>query len=230
VILHTPVRALGIEVAEIASGGGRPSETETLLAWVLSHAHYTVLRTRPKRFFVTEELIVAWLAPQLAYLDSGGTSGDLACSFRMFGFTRLSGDWIDLLGQRALTDFLRAHLPQSKASAAAIAALPTTSTRDGRYDAAIVSAMLVSLAGFAARMLRDGCVSHAPFLDVAARDIIDFPLIHTSLCRHMTLRRGRELLQSKDTFCHLVTGDDLMSLEEYVRNGRPYYLGFGSPG
>ena len=61
--------------------------------------------------------------------------------------------------------------------------------------------------------------------DVAARDVIDFPLRYTSLCRYLTPARSVELLEAEGTFRHLVSADNLSSFEEFAARGRPFYQG-----
>jgi hypothetical protein len=89
----------------------------------------------------------------------------------------------------------------------------------------LIAALLVSLGGFAARMLRARCVAHPSVVDVAMRDVIDFPLRYTSLCRYLTAERAKEFLGTETTPLHLVAAPEVDSLTEFVRNGRDFYFG-----
>jgi enoyl-CoA hydratase/carnithine racemase len=223
VTAHLPFRASRIDVAEIGSPAGEPSATARALGCALTDAGFTVIQTTPKAGFVLDRLLTAWLTPLVVYLASGGAPIDLACSLRTFGFTRLPGDWIGALDARALAELVRTRLPELPDVDAHLASLPAASSPDGSFDPALMSAVVISLGAFAARAVRDRCVAHVAYIDLAARDVIDFPLLHTSLCRHVTVARIRELLQSRPAFDHLVDGDDVALLEEFVANGRDYY-------
>lgn len=224
-ILHVPLRGLGVEVAEVALAGDRPSRAASLLAAALAEKSYTVVRSRPDGRFVVDELIAAWLAPQIRYLDRGGKPADLACSLRTFGFMRLAGDWVDGLGADALCKLVRDRLNDVVDPMPAIRALPRAKLADGQDDPSAVAALHVSLGAFAARVLRARCLPHPAAVDVLARDVVDFPLQHTSLCRFLTLSTGRRLLQMEGSLRHLTSEEDFSSLKEFVAHGREYYLG-----
>jgi enoyl-CoA hydratase/carnithine racemase len=224
-ILHFPLRGLGIDVAELASADGVDRGSEAGLASALGDADWTIIVSRPRTLFVIDELVASWLAPQAAYLGSGGSPARLAGALRSFGFIRLAGDWIDALDIDVLCQLLRRRFPELRDIQPALRALPRTDSALAEGESVALDAVLASLGAFAARMLRQRCVSHVAFLDVAARDLIDFPLLHTSLCRHLTIKRVGELLRSRRTFAHLVAEADIASLEEFIANGREYYVG-----
>jgi hypothetical protein len=66
-------------------------------------------------------------------------------------------------------------------------------------------------------------VSHASIVDVVARELIDFPIGHTSLCRHLTVERARTLLGHESSTRALVRPEATSSLREYVETGRDFY-------
>ena len=227
--LYVPLRRVGIELVEVASfGEGAASRLEVLSAVLARRSGFTVLRTRPRRLFALDELLASWLAPQVAYLESGGLPADLACSLRTFGFTRLAGDLVGRVGIDALRRLVAHRKPGIGDPTRSILALPTTAVDDGKEDPAVADALMVSLGGFASRMLATQCVRHPTIIDVALRDAVDFPLQHTSLCRHFTLSRAKRWLERASTLRHLVADDDLSTLKEFVANGREYYLGHGA--
>ncbi len=228
VVLHVPLRAAGIAVAEVAFAGTAASSTEQALSSALADGYFTVLRTRPQRFFVLDEMLSAWLTPQVAYLQSGGTPADLASSLRTFGFARLSGDWIGKVDLEALSKLVRRRLPRLSDPTGALRALPRTDSDDRRHDPAALSAVLASLGGLASRLLHERAVPHAVFVDVAARELIDFPLQYTSLCRYFTVSRAHELIRARATFESMVALEDMTALEEFVAKGREYYVGISS--
>jgi enoyl-CoA hydratase/carnithine racemase len=226
VVLYAPLRHLGVEVIEVAAVAEEDAATQQAVSAVLAGpAAFTVLRSRPTRMFVLDELLAAWLAPQAAYLEANGSPADLACSLRSFGFTRFAGDWLGRLNVTALRRLIRNRRPDLSLASRSLLALPEARTPDGRYDALPIDALMVSLGGFAARMLGTRALQHPTMVDVAMRDVIDFPLQHTSLCRHFSISRASVWLQDQSAFRHLVADDDLSALKEFVANGREYYLG-----
>jgi enoyl-CoA hydratase/carnithine racemase len=225
VVVHAPFRGLGIEVVEVASIGAADSAAAQAVSTALVSRYFSVLRTRPHRTFVLDDLLSAWLAPQLAYLRHGGDPSDLAASLRSFGFTRFPGDWVGALGTTALLALARRDGSTDEESAQTLLSLPPSTSADGDDDPIVIRALLVSLGAFAASSLRDRSVPHVTFVDVAARDVIDFPLLHTSLCRYLTLARCAELLQCAATFRRLVSSESMSSFEQFTDRGRPFYQG-----
>ncbi len=226
VVMHAPFRKLGIEVAEVAfRGNGNASVTECALSAALVDCYFTVVRTRPQRNFVIDDLVASWLAPQMAYLQAGGDPRDLAASLRTFGFTRLPGDWVRALGADTLRPLVDRVGSAGANSAETMLALPVSASDDGEDDPIVIRALLASLCGLAAQVLRERSVLHVTFVDVAARDVIDFPLQHTSLCRYLTLARCMELLDCASTFRRLVSPESMSSFEEYATEGRAFYQG-----
>jgi hypothetical protein len=224
-VMHAPFRALGIDVVEVAYVGEPASPAEAALAAALVDRYFTVVRTRPRGRFVLDDLLSAWLMPQLEYVRAGGAAGDLAMSLRASGFTRLPGDWVVALGADALCDLARGAAWSHGDLRETLMALPTSSCDDGAEDPVVSRAVLASLGGFVARSLRDRSLGHVTSADVAARDVIDFPLRYTSLCRYLTPARSIELLEAEETFRHLVSAENLSSFEEFAARGRPFYQG-----
>ena len=225
VVMHAPFRALGIDVVEVASAVDPTCPAEAALAAALVDRYFTVVRTRPRGRFVLDDLLWAWLMPQLEYVRAGGAAGDLAMSLRAFGFTRLPGDWVGALGADALCDLARGAACSHGDLRETLLALPSSSCDGGSEDPVVSHAVLASLGGFVARSLGDRSLGHVTSADVAARDVIDFPLRYTSLCRYLTPARSIDLLATEGTFRHLVSADNLSSFEEFAARGRPFYQG-----
>lgn len=224
VVMHAPFRGVGIDVAEVACGGVAFPEQQVLSA-ALTDRYFTVLQTRPKRRFVLDDLFLAWVMPQIEYLTAGGSPADLAESLRAFGFMRLPGDGLTGLDSAALDSLFRQDAPDRTDSLETLRALPKSTCEGGADDPIVMQAVLASLGGLVARMLRDQSIRHVTFADVAARDVLDFPLQHTSLCRHLTPTRCRDMLRSTATFRRLVPADNLSSFEEFAARGRAFYQG-----
>jgi enoyl-CoA hydratase/carnithine racemase len=225
VLLHMPLRAVGIDVVEVAGDDAAGSRRVDALAAALADGDFTVLRSRPESSFVVDELVAAWIAPQIAYIAGGGSPANLAASLRAFGFMRQAGDWVGHLPDEALSKVVRRVRPDLHDVEGRLHDLPVTGLADGDSDAAIVSALLVSLGAFAARTLNRRALSHASVVDVAARDIVDFPLLHTSLCRHVTRGRAQSLLGDTGTFARWTSEADITTLQQFVTHGREHYVG-----
>ena len=227
VVMHAPFRELGIDVAEVSCGGVAFPEQQVLSA-ALADRYFTVLQTRPKRRFVLDDLFFAWVMPQIEYLAAGGTPRDLAESLRTFGFTRLAGDCVTGLDSAALVSLLRRGATDGATDGArpeTLRSLPKSTCEGGADDPVVMRAVLASLGGFVARTLRDQSIRHVTFADVAARDVLDFPLQHTSLCRYLTVTRCADLLRSEATFRRLVPAENMASFEEFAARGRAFYQG-----
>jgi enoyl-CoA hydratase/carnithine racemase len=231
IVIHAPFRALGIDVVEVACAGSgpgvlsRPSLDVPSISAALVDRYFTVVRTCPQGLFVLDELLLSFVMPQIAYLRAGGAPDDLAVSLRAFGFTRTAADWVRALEPSALRDLARSADPGGDEPLEALFALPTSTREGGAGDPIVIRALLASLGGFAARALRERSLRHVTAADVAARDVIDFPLKHTSLCRHLTLARAGELLGAEATFRRLVSARNMSSFEEFAAGGRPFYQG-----
>ncbi len=224
VVMHAPFRELGIDVAEVACGGVAFPEQQALSA-ALADRYFTVLQTRPKGRFVLDDLFFAWVMPQIEYLAAGGSPRDLAESLRTFGFMRLAGDCLTGLDSTALSHLLRQGATDGAVTAETLRALPSSTCEGGADDPIVMRALLASLGGFVARTLRAQSIRHVTFADVAARDVLDFPLQHTSLCRHLTVTRCADLLRSEPTFRRLVPAENMASFEQFTARGRAFYQG-----
>jgi hypothetical protein len=222
-----------VDLAELAelegAGEGVRRAARELGAALAGPADVTVLTTRPRSMFLVDALLAAWLAPQVAYLKSGGNAADLAASLRAFGFTRFAGDWVAGFGLSAMAGLVKHRRPDLNDVEAAVSRLPTSGATDGERDPRLIDAMVLSLGAFAARMTRMGAVRHPAILDVAAREVIDFPLQHTSLCRYLSLARAGRLLDASGGIRRLITEDDIFALKEFVANGSEYYRGHQQP-
>ena len=224
VVMHAPLRGLGIDVAEVTCGVVAFPEQQALSA-ALADRYFTVLQTRPKGRFVLDDLFSAWVMPQIEYLAAGGSPRDLAESLRTFGFVRLAGDCLTGLDSAAPSDLLRQGATDGAEPAETLRALPKSTCEGGADDPVVMPAVLASLGGFVARTLRDQSIRHVTFADVAARDVLDFPLQHTSLCRYLTATRCADLLRSEATFRRLVPTENMASFEEFAARGRSFYQG-----
>jgi enoyl-CoA hydratase/carnithine racemase len=224
VVMHAPLRAVGIDVAEVACESATVPEEQALSA-ALADRYFTVVRTCPRGIFVLDDLLRAWLMPQIAYLRAGGAPADLAASLREFGFMRLPGDLLVGLDSADLCELVLPGKFEGVDPLETLLALPKSTCEGGAEDPVVMGCLLASLGGFVARALRNQLIRHVTFADVAARDVLDFPLQHTSVCRYLTLTRCRELLDKQTAFRRLVPAENMSSFEKFTAEGRPFYQG-----
>ncbi len=223
-VLHAPLWSGGIEVVEVATGKAhmaRANELSGALARTL-----TVVRSTPGDFFATDEMLAAWLLPQVAFLEEGGRADDLARTMRDFGFTRVVGDILSSVDAGDTMALLRRRAPGRPVAASTLCLLPGIEAASSGSDRpALAAAVVAALGGAATRLLKERTLSHACAVDVIARDVLDFPLRHTSLCRYLTLSRARRLMSDAQECARLIPDHDKASLEEFIKNGREHYVG-----
>jgi enoyl-CoA hydratase/carnithine racemase len=224
-VLYGPAWRRGVRFVEIAKL--RPSEGAQTASRLLAKGGVKSVVTQPKREFVTNDVLGSFLAPQVAFVEAGGEPVDVAATLVALGFTRLPGDWLagwDLDAVARLVGDPEASASRRGALAKTIAALPRArDSVEGRPSELLQNALLTSLLAFAHRTLREQSVNHASIVDVVARELIDFPLGHTSLCRHLTVERARALLGHESAMGALVRPPAANSLREYVESGRDFY-------
>jgi enoyl-CoA hydratase/carnithine racemase len=225
VILYAPTWRRGTPFVEIASS--TPSDKTATAFRLFAKAGVAAVVTQPRTGFVTNDLLCAFLRPQVAFVKSGGSPGELAATLSQLGFTRLPGDWLPGWDLSKLARLLHGggSSPESiGAIQAALGALPCARAADGAAPSGPVeSAILVSLLSFARRALADGCAKHPSVLDVVAREVIDFPIGSTSLCRYLTVERARQLGERETEVAALVSDDELDALKDFIGQRRDFY-------
>jgi enoyl-CoA hydratase/carnithine racemase len=221
--LYAPAWRRGVQFAEIAAL--RPSGVAQEAFRLLTRAGVKSIVTQPKTGFVSNEVLRAYLAPQIAFLRQGGDPNDLAATLVDFGFTRLAGDWLAGWELEKIAALLAASEPSDSSSALVmtLAAMPTTRLLGGSVRPPLRDAVLVSLLACTRRCLLERTVVHPSVIDVAMRELIDFPLGRTSLCRYLTVARARELLLDVESIRSFVAAQAVDTANEYVERGRDFY-------
>jgi hypothetical protein len=214
-VLYAPAWRHGTAFVEVAARQpGRAAHTAYRL---LSKAGVKAVVTSPRTAFLTNELLRAYLRPQLGFLRAGGAPNELAATLLDVGFTRLPGDWLrswDLERVAALVE---------EDSADTLRALPTAADAcEAPPSEPLRAAVLLSLLACARRSLAEHVAPHPSVVDVAARELLDFPIGKTSLCRHLTVACARRLLEGAAA-SSLAATSDLESVKEYIDHGREFY-------
>jgi enoyl-CoA hydratase/carnithine racemase len=225
VVLYAPVWRRGSPFVEIACREVCDAAQATYR--LLLRAGVRSIITRPSRTFAINDLMRAYLWPQVAFLQGGGAPTDLGMTLVDFGFVALPGDWLpgwDLEAVAALLAGDTAPASVRSACREALQALPRArDASGGTPNDPVRAAVLVSLMAFARQSLESGVVSHPSLVDVAAREVVDFPLGHASLCRYGTAKRARELLETSVSFSALAVPAAIDALKGYADNGKNYY-------
>ncbi len=87
-----------------------------------------------------------------------------------------------------------------------------------------MDAVLFSLLSEARRSLSDGTLSHPTLVDLNARELLDFPLQHRSLCAYLKREKVEELLTRTRRIRELVPQSAFLSAQDFLKQGRDFYL------
>jgi enoyl-CoA hydratase/carnithine racemase len=226
VVLHAPAWRRGTPFVEIACS--QPKSEDGANAYrLLAKGGIPSVLTRPKREFMTNALLRSYLKPQVAFVAANGSPVDAAATLLHFGFTRLPCEWLSGWTLDDLALLVSDGDGQDTQTRTAIATLVAIGVvrhvPEGTPSPALEAAVLASLLAFARRTLGDGTAGHPSVIDVAARELIDFPIGHTSLCRYLTLGRAREMRDREAAIAPFVSDAVLTSLHEHVAAGRDFY-------
>ncbi|MFW6086037.1 MAG: enoyl-CoA hydratase/isomerase family protein [Myxococcota bacterium] len=203
VIVYAPWWGREPSFVEVAVRNDESLPAASLLADILARSGFVPILSRPERRFAVEGLIDAFLAPLHAYVEQGGTPERAERALRSFGFLRSLAALAEHGGSRLA--------PAREPSCAA------------RADAQLVDAVLVSLLAFVRGARRRGVLSHPSLADLAAREVLDFPLGRGSLCRYLTPSRVADLLERRAGIAPFVPPPTLETAERYVTEGESFY-------
>jgi hypothetical protein len=87
----------------------------------------------------------------------------------------------------------------------------------------LLDALLVSLLDYALRSRETGSVTHPSLIDLMARELLDFPLAHTSLSRHLTRHHAATILEHAGDFEAWVGPRALERARRYACGSRDFY-------
>jgi len=160
-------------------------------------------------------LIRAFLSPLAEFVRCGGDPAVIDATLRDVGFTHRPRSWAAGLAPGALSAILRVAYGDASSLCRAFA----TSHRRGAPSRALWAGVALSLlaavdddlAGF----------EHVVMVDLAARELLGFPLRETSLCCYLTTARVLALLQDADYLVgereHLRAWDFAVRRKEFYR-------------
>lgn len=231
VITYFPGLRKGLRFAEVmAPASEAPAAAK--VARYLGLVGFTPIVTRPGSDFVTNRLLGAFYGALLSELWDGATPASLAKTLRSMGFIRTPGETLaQLSGGPHVASFVTPHLPERHTEASSVKIvrdLKKLASGDYRRGAILPSALdsvcLTMLAAVRA-MFADGSVTHPALVDLCAREVLDFPLAHKSLCAYLTRERvermiGRAVRRRRAG----VSDEAIASARAYLEQRRGFYL------
>jgi len=186
-LVYSPFFANAISrLVEIACDRSQPSLLRTAVVAVFDRAGFCPIQSHPQGEFATNLLLGHFLAPLLAFVAAGGKAADAHATLREFGFIRGCVPLLQAIPHDLLCRLTGPLLSSSDpAIGAAATELAGTNYRAGAMRTELLDSVLASLGVFAIEAIGSGVVPHPALVDVMARELIDFPLMHGSLCRFM---------------------------------------------
>jgi enoyl-CoA hydratase/carnithine racemase len=217
-LLYAPLLAAGLPFAELATRG-EPSDHVRALFAFLSEAGYHVVLSQPTSGFALNRLIGAYLAPLVAYRASGGSPDNVIATLRDFGFIRSPGYLVAAFGPEQAAAFLPTQVSVGGVdidNCAALQELGSGTWQAGRVDRDLLDAVLLSLLAWVTSCREEGALHHPTLLDLAAREVLDFPVGRGSLCRHLTTGAVAEILAHEGDLTHLLAPGVLQRAHDFA--------------
>ena len=201
-IAYAPLYSYGVHFFEIAERDSDGHSVE--LFDLLSRVGFTAVSTRPGSRFLLDELLEAYFAPLRAFVRQGGTKEVVATTLHEFGFVRGPGELAEWLGPSVAPELAGAE--------------PL-----GVERPALLDAVFIALLDCAVSNRQGGRVAHPSVVDLLAREVLDFPLAHTSLCRYLTRARVAQMLERCEEFLPWVEDSALEQARQYATAGKDFY-------
>jgi len=191
-VAYAPMWGYGVRFVEISANQPRGRPLARGFAAFLGRAHVPVALSHANGEFASDRLIRAFLSPLAEFVRCGGDPAVIDATLRDMGFTHRPRSWAAGLAPGALSAILRVAYGDASALCRALA----TSHRRGVPSRALWAGVALSLlaavdddlAGF----------EHVVMVDLAARELLGFPLRETSLCCYLKTARVLALLQDAD--------------------------------
>jgi hypothetical protein len=210
---------------ELSEGGdGVIRDRAPSLVPYLQRAGYQIARTKPNAPFVGPQILLPWIATQLRYLLNGGSAAVLDASLRDHGYVRRVRHLASLMSPDVLR-VLAPMLPGTSGddTAGALRVLVEAESEDDQAaDAAVTAALDVALLGAAIAAIED-TGAHVSFVDLAARELVDYPIRLKSLCSHLTPANAAAALEKAGAQLHLLEPVSTGRVEAWIARGKSFY-------
>ena len=241
-LCYAPSLHAGNRLVEIA-GDGAPDNRAKAMYAVLNRAGFVPIFSHSGRTLAINDLCAAFLAPLLGFVLSGRSPEDAHATLREFGFARLASFLVRAMrapaaaavddcapsaysDPDALAVILVGAVSGSPSFARVDAALHATAEstfEGGTFDQDLLDAVIASLFEVAVRLLDERVLGHPSVVDLMARELLDFPLAHGSLCRYLTSEVTAGVIARRSGFAHLVAAERTARAEGFVRDRRTFY-------
>jgi hypothetical protein len=169
---------------ELALGNATPETGHRIVA-AFQKSGAAVAVTRPQRTWGTNRLLAAYFKPLALYLMAGGCARDLHWTLRQFGFRQPPHVLLRQLGLEAVAQLLRPNLAVPRLALKRL----LREEGGGEQDDSLIDALTITLAATAFEGIEDGTFPQSAVLDLLARQVLRFPLVHTSLSQYLTRDR-----------------------------------------
>ena len=187
-LLYAPMLDSGNGFVEVAVR--EPTGASLAIHHALGLAGFRPIITRPGDELAVDSLLRAYLRPIARFVERGGAPADADAALHEYGFVRRPSD----LARAFSEEELGAIVGGGAATREAAIALRASTSRSTRPAGEAVDAVLLSLLAWALVARDRGVLAHPSIADVAAREVIDFPLGKGSLLRATTRAFAREAI------------------------------------
>jgi enoyl-CoA hydratase/carnithine racemase len=197
-------------------------EAAQVVAAALVERGFRVIRSRPSTDPVSHRLLQGLLRPVVRYVSGGGNPVAVDDTLRSFGFVRPLPALVGAVGAGRLAELIAEDTAPPASAEAALLRLEAGAPGSGAEDRRLLDAIILWLLAAVRRALADGVVDHPSLIDVAARELLDFPLSRKSLCSLLTAERVGEALGR--TSGQLVPPEVRAVGERFADERRGFYL------
>jgi len=223
--LYNPLWTLDRRIFELSAIDPTQDDCRGVVSY-LQQAGFIIIPTRTRGRAGIDRLIRAYFSPLVSYLSNGGRARDANFTLREFGFVRRPHELLV-----AGIDFIAALFkpgssPEEfeRAVIDALSSLRSAEFEQGAYDQELVDALTISLLAFADDGIREAVFTHPAVIDIAARELIDFPLMHKSLCNYLSTGRVGDALGRSGRLGELLAEGDLATAKQFVERRSKFYL------
>jgi enoyl-CoA hydratase/carnithine racemase len=224
-VLYAPLLGAGIRLIEIVAPRQMQGFVGQMVA-VLDRAGYPAVLTHGLGCSLINMMVLAVVGPLITYVCAGGSPADAHATLRAFGYARPASDLLASIPAARRLPILRDGIPwewHHDALMSAVDKLLATTFAGGEADVDLGEAVEASLLELATRARDDGSAPHPTALDLVAREVIDFPLKHGSLCRYLTTTRAAELVARRPRHAHLLADEGCPSSMRMAQSRRGFY-------
>jgi enoyl-CoA hydratase/carnithine racemase len=201
------------------------------LAGYLHRLDYEVAVSRGSSTLGTSVLISRFVAVLVAAMSSGYSRESIEATLRAGGWIRRPAELLATMPATTLAEAIRPYLPEAlrgdNRTAEVVAAVHWLASparwQEGQDHPALRDALTVSLLAAVLHNLDVEGFAHPYSIDLAAREVLDFPLHETSLCRYLSPQRVATAAYAPHLPAHLVTPEDLTTARGFANDNRPFY-------